>query len=802
MSERTVRILSGSYTRIDEGVTIELFGRTVEGSSITLLYDDFNPYFKLVEPPEDCIEELEREDEIVDIETEKLWVDGEARECKKVICKHPWKVPGYRKRLKNRCKVLAADIPFVQRFIYDLDLSSTISASGKITEVEDYTTDEVMDVDKFENEEPIKPDISILSFDIENSLEDDRLLTIGCVLDERGKREELIIEGSEVEMIEEFENYVQDKDPDVLTGYNLNGYDLPKLMERAENNGIEDINIGRDKGKLRKKGQRYWSANGRIIADAWWSVKSELNLKRETLNHVAEELLGEEKHDVDASDIDNEWDSDPEKVKEYCVKDAELALDILEELEVLDKAMDMGTVAKLPVDEGLNPRTSTLVDSILIRKAEENGVGVPLTSHGGKRGKIKGGYVHSVEPGLYHWVSVLDFKSMYPSIIIQNNICFTTISEDGDIESPTGVKFLAPEEKKGLLPEILEGLMEERDEVKRKMRESEGKEERYYRGLQNAIKVLMNSFYGVFASSFYRFTDPEIGESITAFARENIKKLIKELREDGLKVIYSDTDSVFFQSPEEDLEKTIDISKKIAEDYSREAIILEFEKILNPFFSHGKKKRYVGKVIWPEEDMLVRGYELRRSDSFQAQDEALREIFEYILDDDVEGAVDRAKEMISEVKEGEVEMEKLVISRTCKKFDYYKNPDSMPNVQAARKMKRLGHEFTPGMKVSWIVTDADRTPQEVEPWVPDYEIEKEADWNYYAERIAKTLSRVTDVFGWDKEALLAGNKQSDLFSGDFDSGGSDGVRYGESNDKSRDDKGKKKDGEVTLEDFV
>jgi len=796
MIERTVRILSGSYSKVEDGVVIELFGKTKEGVSITLLYDDFRPYFKLVDPPEDCLEELEDDEEIKEITSEELWVNGEKRNCKKVVCTYPWKVPGYRKKLKDRCQVLAADIPFVQRFIYDFDLSSTVKVEGELVD-DDYTTEEIISAEEFENTEPIKPDLDILSFDIENSLEEDRLLTIGCAWESEEGRETLSLDGTEEEIIEGFQDYVYEKDPDIITGYNINGYDLPKLKERAEEIGIEEINLGRDKGKLRKKGQRYWSVNGRIIADAWWSVKSELNLKRETLNHVSEELLDEEKDDVDSSKIDEEWEENSERVKRYCVKDAELALKVLKELEVLSKAMDMGTVAKLPVEEGLNPRTSTLVDSILIRKAEENDVGVPLTTHGGKRGKIKGGYVHSIEPGLYHWVSVLDFKSMYPSIIIQNNICFTTLSERGDIESPTGTRFLSPEEKKGLLPEILENLMEERDEVKNKMNKADGKEEEYYKGLQNAIKVLMNSFYGVFASSFYRFTDPEIGESITAFARENIKELINELEGDGLKVIYSDTDSVFFQSPEENLEKTIDISEEIAQEYTREAIILEFEKVLNPFFSHGKKKRYVGRVIWPEEDMLVRGYELRRSDSFQAQDEALREIFEYILDDDVEGAVDRAKEWIREVKNGQIELEKLVISRTCKRFGYYKNPDSMPNVQAAKKMKELGHKFTPGMKVSWIVTNAEKTPQDVEPWLPDHEIEKEADWKYYAERIAKTLSRVTEVFGWDKGALLAGNKQSDLFSGDFD----DGCDERTDKDKTCKDDDEKKD-EVTLEDFV
>ncbi len=797
MKERIVRIISGSYRRNEDGVEIELFGKTVEKRSITLLYEDFDPYFQLVEPPEDVVKELEKDDEIKKIVDKELWIDGETKECKEVVCTYPWKVPGYRKKFKKRCEVLAADIPFVQRFIYDLDLTSTVKVQGRIIDDADYTTDEVIEVSKFQKDDPKKPELSILSLDIENSLKSNEILTIGSVLEQENDREKKSFDGDEEEILEDFQGYVLEKDPDIITGYNINGYDLPLMKERAEELGLEDIKMGRDGGELRKKGNRYWSATGRIIADAWWSVRSELNLKRETLNHVSKELLGEEKDDVDPSEIDHEWQENPDKVKEYCVKDAELALDILKELEVIDKAMDMGTVARLPVEEGLNPRTSTLVDSILIRKADENSIGVPLTSHGRKRGKIKGGYVHSVEPGLYHWVSVLDFKSMYPSIIIKNNICFTTLSEKGDIKSPTGTRFLSPEQKKGILPDILEDLMDERDEVKKKMRQSEGKEERYYRGLQNAIKVLMNSFYGVFASSFYRFTDPKIGESITSFARENIKELIEELEEEGLKVIYSDTDSVFFRSPEEDLDYTIEISERIAEDYSSDEIILEFEKVLNPFFTHGMKKRYVGKVIWPEEDILVRGYELRRSDSFEAQDEALREIFDYILDDDVEGAVERAKRWIEEVRRGEVDKENLVISRTCKKFSSYKNPDSMPNVQAAKKMLEKDYKFTPGMKVSWIVVDAEKTPQEVEPWLPDLEFKEEPDWRYYAKRIAKTLARLTEVFGWDQKDLLSGNKQSDLFSSKF----SDAAEQDEIGEE-KDDKELKENEEVTLEDFM
>lgn len=796
MEKEKVRIINGSYRSVNDGVMIELYGKSEDGESITLLYKGFRPYIYLVEPPLDLLDELKKDEEIRGFEDEQLWVEGEKKNCKKVICTYPWKVPKYRNKAKKYCKVLAADIPFIQRFIYDMDLGSSVTVVGDYVDIERYTTDKVMNVEKFEESEPVKPPLRYLSFDIENSIENHTIYTICGIVenkdgsDSKKDRKEFTLSGEEQDIIDDFCDIINDEDPDIITGYNINGYDIPVIIRRMEKLGMGELNIGRDDSEVKDIGNRIWGVNGRVIADAWWCVRTELNLKRETLNHVSEELLGEHKEDVDPLQIDDEWKDDPEKVMEYCLKDADLALKILYKLEAIDKAMDMATVSKLPLDEGLNGRTSTLVDSILIREADKNNVGVPLTHHRRKTGKIKGGYVHSIEPGLYHWVSVLDFKSMYPSIIIENNICFTTLSKDGDIESPNGVKYLSPDEKEGLLSGLLRKLMDERDEVKQKMKKNRGDKKEYYQGLQSAIKILMNSFYGVFASTFYRFTDPRIGESITAFARKNIKKLIDDLETEGFKVIYSDTDSVFFQNTEENLDDVLEQSKKIADEYTEGDMVLEFEKVLDPFFSHGMKKRYVGKVIWPEEGMLVRGYELRRSDSFQAQNEALEDIFERILNDDIDGAVEVAKSWIKRAREGEIPPEELIISRSCKKFSRYVNPDSMPNVQAARKMEKKGYRFIPGMKVSWVVIDGEVTPQQVEPWLPDSDLEGEPDWDYYARRIAKTLSRVTDVFGWNQDSLMYGNKQSKLFSSDFKDG------------KKKKNKPEKTDEEVTLEDFM
>ncbi len=801
MDER-IRILAGSYRSVDDGVRIELFCKDEEGRSVTLLYDGFRPYFHLIDPPKKLIEYLENEDDIKNIEDIELWFEDEVRTAKKVICTYPWRVPDHRKKCSGSCKVLAADIPFVQRFIFDLDLSSTVKVEGISVDDETYTTDRVIKVESFENTDPLNIDLTYLSFDIENSLDDEHIYVISSVVDKPdGKRVRKNFLGEEKNILNEFVEHVKNQDPDVITGYNIDGYDLPLLDERAKTLGFEGLPLSRDGNHLKSRGGRSWKVNGRIIADAWWAVRRELNLKRERLNDAADEVLGEEKIDVDPLKIDKEWEEDKEKVIDYCSRDAELALDILLELGSLDKAMDMATVSHLPVDEALNGRTSTLVDSILIREADKNGVGVPMTKRGGRRGKIKGGYVHSIEAGLYNWVSVLDFKSMYPSIIIENNICFTTISSEGKIKSPTGDSFLSPEQKEGLLPRILSQLMEERDEVKRKMKDSSGKDVEYLDGLQSAIKVLMNSFYGVFASSFYRFTDPRIGESITAFARENIKTVIDSLGSKSLKVIYSDTDSVFFRSPHEDLESTIEISKEIANEHTEGDIVLEFEKVLNPLFSHGRKKRYVAKVVWPEKGMLVRGYEIRRSDSFEAQNEALEAVFECILNEDLEGAVETAKDRIDRVKHGQIDHEKLIISRSCKKFSSYVNPSSMPNVQAAKKMKNHGYRFIPGMKVSWIVTDAKKSPQEVEPWISDQDFTKEPDWDYYARRIAKTLARVTEVFGWDEKGLLSGNKQTSLFSDKFDEE-VEILERGSGERKADDEKSDKKKRKMNLKDFM
>lgn len=777
-----VRLLTSSYRREGpkEEPVLELFGRTKGGESIVIEYRGFQPYFYCIEPTQALKAYLQRDPEVVRIDEVALEVGGVKRTCGKVVMHHPWKTPEYRERCRKMgSEVLAADIPFAHRFIYDMDLPSCVRVFGSLAPQGRYTTKLVVVGERFEPIDPFTPRLTVLSFDIENTMQDATILCLGLAWRESGTLKTDCLSGSEKDIIRGFIDRVAKLDPDVITGYNIDGYDLPVLEARARSYGMMGLPLSRDGQSISNIGERFWRSHGRIIADAWWATKLELHPKQETLDAVARWLLNEGKHDVDRRNMDQEWAKDKERVMEYCKKDAELALRILEKVARLDKSMDIAVVSKLPLDDAYNGRTSQLIDSILIRAADRGGFGVPMTRQGKGEAPIEGGYVHSLEPGLYEWVGVLDFTSMYPSIIIENNVCFTTLSEKGTVVSPTGVRFLDRSVRVGLLPKILGNLMGERRDVKAKLKtESDPEKRAYYDRLQFALKILMNAFYGVLASSFYRFTNPQIGASITAFARENIKSIIGQLEGDGIRVIYADTDSIFFESPEKDLEGTKRIGQRISERFSHGSVNMEFERVLETFFSHGKKKRYAAKTAWPVEgELIVRGYEIRRTDAFNLQSEAQKRVFSLILDKDTDGAVRFARDFVQEVKAGIVPddflpddgspLEPLVISRTVREETRYANPDSMANVQAANKLKAMGEEIMSGMKVSWIVTDAKKSPMEVEPYVSGRPFTKTPDWDYYARRVSQTLAYVTEIYGWDEKALYLGTQQATLFHDTF-----------------------------------
>ncbi|HLM91383.1 MAG TPA: DNA polymerase domain-containing protein [Thermoplasmata archaeon] len=770
-------LLEGTYQTRDDGVVVELFGRTREGHPLVARYYGFRPYFVLTEPTDETRASLKKDPEILDVKDIVTWVGGRDRPAIHVTLQHPFLVPQYRDRYRkpgDESSVLACDIPFVHRFLYDKGIGLTLAFDAEEEPPEiraQYTVPDVVRVVTTEHDiraaKPFRPSLRVLSFDIENAIRARTIFTICGVAEGGGKDRRTFRFGDpeERKILERFVEVIAEDDPDVITGYNIGGYDFPLLVERAKATGLSDLKFGRDRAPPSEAGERLWKVHGRVVADAWWSARRELRPKQETLQFVARTLLNDSKLDVDRRKIDEEWARDPARVMEYCEHDADLALRILQRLRSMEKAADMATVAGLPLEEGLNGRTSLFIDAMLIPRADRQQVGVPMNHRAGRENPIEGGYVHAIRPGIYHWVVVLDFKSMYPSIIIDRNLCFTTLSPEGSTVAPSGARFLATSIRRGLIPEILADLLADRDRFRSAGRTATSPEiATYYDGLQNAVKILMNSFYGVLASSFYRFTNKDIGAAITAFAREAITSIIKDLEKDGHEVVYSDTDSVFVRSPTPSLEGAREFGEGIARRFTREGVTFEFQSVYEAFFSHGAKKRYVGQSAWPKAELVVRGYETRRTDAFDYQSEALMEVFGLVLKGDTDGAIRRSRELVQAVRERKVPVERLVIARTVRAEQEYNEStrDALPFLRVFRKLREEGYDVIPGMRVAWIVTNSRQSPQEVEPWVEGRAFTAEADWEYYADRVAQTLARVTEVFDWDAASLLRGSHQQRL----------------------------------------
>lgn len=771
-------LLGGSYRALGDEVVVELYGKDRDGRSVVARYYGFRPYFMLTDPTDEVRTRLAAEKEVVAVEDRTVWVNGADHPALAVTVRAPWTVPDFRERYRRHgddASVLACDIPFVHRFLYDKGLGLTVrfEADPEADEVRRlYTVERVVRVvheggQDIRPVEPFRPPLKTLSFDIENAIRERTIFTICGVIDRAGTVTGHFRLGQpdERSILEEFVRVVEREDPDIITGYNIGGYDIPLLVERAQALGLGDLALGRDRAAPKDAGERLWRIDGRIVADAWWSARRDLRPKQETLQFVARTLLGDKKLDVDRRNIEAEWAKDRERVMEYCEHDASLALRILQKLRTIDKAADMATVAHLPLEEGLNGRTSLFIDAMLIPRADRRGIGVPPSRRARRDNPIEGGYVHTIRPGIYRWVVVLDFKSMYPSIIIARNICFTTLSPKGTTVSPAGARFLAAEERQGVIPEILRELLQDRDRFRQLARTSETPEQRaYFDGLQNAVKILMNSFYGVLASSFYRFTDKDIGAAITAFAREAITTIIRSLEADGHEVVYSDTDSVFVRSPVESLEGSREFGEALSKRFTAAGVTFEFQSVYQSLFSHGAKKRYVGRTVWPKEELVIRGYETRRTDAFDFQSEALLEVFDLVLSGETDRAVQRSRELVLACQNGEVPVEKLVIARSVRAEEEYNEAtrDALPFLRVFKQLKEEGYDVIPGMKVAWVVTDARKSPQQVEPWIEGRPFTRRPDYGYYADRVAQTLARVTEVFDWDASALLRGSHQKRL----------------------------------------
>ena len=760
---KNIFLLSATYDRVEDGPRINLYGLSAEGERIRAVSEAFSPYFYVLEPTETDEKWLVNQRTVRAIEKTRLEHEGKVRNFLKIHTRMPFDVPALRDGLRNAGReVFAADIPFGLRFMYDMDI-------GPCAEIEGEEDEGVFYLSGVGDGEPVDPPLRVIGFEIEQSQEDGRILCIGCWMEE----EQEVFDGSEQSILRNVERYINRNDPDIITGYNTHGYDYPTLVERARLCG-GTLAWGRDGSDIRVRGEppsADYRATGRLLVDAWRELRKETRLpntnirpERQTLEYVATYLGVGKKGDVDRANIDDAWRADMAGVRKYCLNDAHLAAKILAALGSTSKAVALASAAKLPIENIYDGWNSQLIDSTLIRMADRRGIAVPCMHHGGDRTeRIEGAYVKDIPKGLYEYVGVLDVKSMYPSIIKAYNICFTTLLREGEVRgkvaahvSPSGSYFQrADKDRKGLLPLSLERLADMRSDAKKTYKRTGDK---YYDRLQDSIKVVMNATYGVFASDFYRFTNKAIGESVTAWGRKYIKDLIEIVeKRAGVTVLYADTDSIFIVGPDNQEDMNA-ICVSIAEKYSKGEITLEYEKLFRRFLTHGAKKRYAAWQVWPDEKMVVRGYETRRGDAFPLQKHVLERVFDLALRQGLpDSAAVSVTETLREVREGRTPTGDLVISRGVRALETYVDATKIPAARAAMKMQARNEPFTPGQKIAFVVTE-ETSPLEVEPYLREGE-EIEYDPRYYTRRILKTVGDIMGVLGYDLDGLLTGQKQ-------------------------------------------
>ena len=415
-------------------------------------------------------------------------------------------------------------------------------------------------------------------------------------------------------------------DPDVLIGWNVVQFDLRVLQKHAERYRIPLL-LGRGNSELEwrehgfKNGVFFAQANGRLIIDGIEALKSAFwNFSSFALESVARELLGEGKA------IDNPWDrmdeidrrfhQDKPALATYNLQDCELVTRILHKTEIMPFLLERATVNGLPADR--HGGSVAAFSHLYFPRMHRLGYVAPNLGEVPPQAS-PGGYVMDSRPGLYDSVLVLDYKSLYPSIIrtflIDPVGLVEGLAQPDDAHSTEGFLGARFSREKHCLPGIVGQIWHGRDEAKQHKNKP----------LSQALKIIMNAFYGVLGTSACRFFDPRLASSITMRGHAIMRQTKALIESQGYDVIYGDTDSTFVwlkRSHSEEEASSIGrslvafVNEWWAAELSKEGLVstleLEFEthfcRFLMPTIrgaDTGSKKRYAGMIQEGSEQRMV-----------------------------------------------------------------------------------------------------------------------------------------------------------------------------------------------------
>lgn len=571
---------------------------------------------------------------------------------------------------------------------------------------------------------------------------------------------------NEIRMLEQWRDFVVAVDPDILTGYNIINFDLPYLLDRARALGIdvfpylgriiEHPSAMKDSTFSSKaygtRESKDINIDGRVQLDVLPAIQRDYKLTSYTLNNVSAHFLKEQKEDVHHSLITVLYNGDGSsadtrrRLAAYCLKDACLPQRLLDKLLIVVNYIEMARVTGIPITWVLTRGQQIRVLSQLLRRCKAEGILVPTPESSSKKNSsnnYEGATVIAPKAGYYDEpIATLDFASLYPSIMIAHNLCYSTLlpksiilGTDGDvlrtkhgdfaadehIKTPSGDFFVTRKRHEGVLPRILVYLLAARDAAKKLMKAASSDPFLYavYNGRQLAIKVVANSVYGFTGAVAGHLPCIPISASVTAFGRDMIMAAAKTVKEEftiqngyehDADVIYGDTDSVMVRFGTKDLAQALALGKKGAAIVSKKFIApikLEFEKVYFPYLLI-TKKRYAG--LWWENTVKhtkldAKGIQMVRRDNSPLVRNALSTALRLMLiDRDPRKAEEYVRTLVSDVFAGHVDISMFIISKSlAKKQDEYGAKQA--HVELAERMRRRDPATAPriGDRVPYVI---------------------------------------------------------------------------------------------------
>ena len=443
----------------------------------------------------------------------------------------------------------------------------------------------------------------------------------------------------------------------------------------------------------------------------------------------------------------------------YNLTDARLVLDIVEKLRLVELAIERSRLTGMPLD-----RVSSSIaafDFLYLSELGRRGVVAPSVRSVDVE-PMAGGHVLEPLPGLYRNVAVLDFRSLYPSLIRTFqidpwNLVRSPAAAEGAIEAPNGACF---HRRPGILTEMLDEIMPRRESALRA-----GDTVR-----SHAIKILMNSFYGVLGTPACRFYDARLANAITGFGREVLLWCKARIEAGGRRVLYGDTDSLFVESGETDpaaarraaesLVRSLgsDLAAHIEQTWRvKSRLELQFDRLYLrlclPALRHGTagaRKRYAGLVDVPNGSprVVFTGMEAVRGDWTELAKQVQRELYGRLFSD--QPVDDYLRQVVSDIRAGRLD-ERLVYRKSMRKDPSAYTATTPPHVAAARQMAGQ----TRG-RVAYVVTVAGPQPVSDRRHPLDYE-------HYVEKQVRAVADPVLTLLGLDFARVVGDDRQLTLF---------------------------------------